>query len=254
MAENEQFDPQFARIVPGHTKNWIGAPAERPGGQGLRMGLRAMIGRICPLPRPSSSAPRVPPSAAMGVLSEPSIRLTWRRRPRGRRSSGQASTARRVSEVLMGHAPPGGIGSEHRSSGRRAGRTARKCARLHHQQSLRVEPASRRVGRAVDPHRRVRGRRRRWDGVDEPHAVSHRRGRRALGAPDGALHARRCDVSRRVHLLVVRSHHGRDGRNTRPRSTASRARRRMPTRSRRSAAPVRRSPPAGSMTRSRRSR
>ena len=58
---------------------------------------------------------------------------------------------------------------------------------------------------------------------------------RALGPPDGQLHARRRDVPRRLHLLALTADHGGDRRECSRGSTASRARSRTPTRSRPSA-------------------
>ena len=108
------------------------------------------------------------------------------------------------------------------------------------------------VGRAVDHARRVGRRPGRRHRVDEPHAVSDRRDRRALGPPDGQLHARRRDVSRRLSVPAVEPDHGRDGGNPRRGSTASRASSRTRSRSRASARRRRRSTPATSRARSRR--
>ena len=81
--------------------------------------------------------------------------------------------------------------------------------------------------------------------VDEPHAVPDRRRRRALGPQDGQLHARRRDVSRRLHLLAVGHDHGRDGGGARARVRHHARGSRTPTRSRRQRSAERaRSPPA----------
>ena len=158
-----------------------------------------------------------------------------------------------VDEVLMGHGRQAGSGpNPARQVGAAPGCPTRCRPRPSTRPAHRACRPSRR--RAIDHARRVAGRGRGRDRVDEPDAVPDRLRGRPMGSQDGELHPGGRHVSRRVHLLAERHDHGRDGRAPGAEVRHQAARPRKRTRSRPSVEPERRSRLAAFATKSRRSR